>query len=236
MLTIIKSIGFLLFIFIISGCTPEPVLTESMLRRKAAEADVQLLVRKAENMMTSHLLAEPYKYLDELILIERALSNAKLVYKKAKIVGWENENLVYLKRKMQTLNKPLALYTLETFQQAIDRSLILKQKKLNVEALPQYDKVLAKKALFQYVDTFNQELNQCCVERINLINHFLLSEKDKYGDVIKLTHNTMHYMGKMIRGEISEARLRDKVNQQRILVEKDMFVENDTKLVRVSKD
>ena len=46
----------------------------------------------------------------------------------------------------------------------------------------------------------------------------------------------MHYMGKMIRGEISEASLRDKVNQQRILVEKDMFVENDTKLVRVSKD
>ena len=219
MLVIKNLFGFLLFILVTSACTPEPVLTESMLRRNAAESDVRILVGKAENMMSPHLLAEPYQYLDELILIERTLKNARLVYKKAKIVSWENEKLVGMEKKMQTLNKPLALYSLATFQHAIERSLILKQKKLNVEALLQYDKVLAKKALFQEVDTFNKELDLCCIERINLINQFLLSEKEKYDSVIKLTHNTLHYMGKLIRGEISEARLRDKVKQIRLLIE-----------------
>ena len=228
MLVIKKSVGIILSILVTSACTPEPVLTESMLRRNAAESDVQIFVDKAENMITPHLLAEPYQYLDELVLIHRTLSNAKLVYKKAKIVSWENEKLVGLEEKMQMLNKPMALNSLDTFEYAIELSLNLKQKKLNVEALPQYDKALAKKALFQEVETFNKKLKLCCIERINLINQFLLSEKDKYASIIKLTHNTLHYMGKLIRGEISEARLRDKANQHRILVG------SSTKLVQQS--
>ena len=140
------------------------------------------------------------------------------MYVRAKITDWEHPELTELESDILALNKPLAEKSLDAFELAMEKSLQVKNKKSEVETLPVSDNEVAKQALYTYLEQYNKDLNACCLETIHFINRFLYSEKEKYYSVIKLGHNTGFYMGKLIRGEIKEAELREMLDSERDLV------------------
>ncbi|GGW88599.1 hypothetical protein [Alteromonas halophila] len=197
------------------GCEQASQKTDSMVRRDAADTEYQALIDKAQALTSPTTFSEPVRHLSELIIIQNLVAESKAVYKDARILHWDDSDVEALESRLQSINQPLALASLDAFSTALDMSLTFKKKKTDVESLPVSDNTLAKQALLTHLKTFNAELDACCVEKITLINRFLSSEKEKYFDVIKLGHNTLHYMGMLIRGEITEQALRNKIASQR---------------------
>ncbi len=209
-----------LIITIIWGCDQASIRTESMIRRDMANAEAARLVTKAQALATHDVLHQPSQHLDDLIMIQDLLAAARKTYTDAKILKWHNSELAALQSKLTSLNEPLARRSLDAFEMALVKSKKFKQKKSDVETLPVYDNSLAKKALFTHLETFNADLKACCINKIKFINRFLITEKQKYYEVIKLGRNTSYFMGMYIRDEISESTLRKMIDEHRRALEK----------------
>ncbi len=201
-------------ILAVSGCEQPPAKTDSMIRRDNATSESAALVTKAQELVTPTTFSTPQNHLDELVMIQGLLRDAKEVYREAKITNWNDPELTSLEAQIISINRPLALSSLEAFDTAISKSVKFKKKKQSVESLPVYDNTLAKQALFTHLKEFNSDLESCCLDKILLINRFLRTEAEKYYSTIKLGHNTLHYMGKLIRDEVSEAELRQRVSAE----------------------
>ena len=209
-----------LLALVTTACDKAPEKTDSMIRRDTADAQSQALIDKAMQLTSQSTFKNPSAHLDDLVIIQNLLRESRQLYRQAKITDWDNPELTALESQLQSLNKPLALESLNAVSTAIDKSIAFKQKKADVESLPVYDNSVAKRALYTHLEKLNSDLESCCLDKILLINRFLRTEQNKYYDVIKLGHNTLYNMGLLIRGEISEDELRSKIARQRGIIEK----------------
>lgn len=203
-----------------SGCDTEQKMTESMLRRQAADKSYAESMAQVRAIITPQVTALPLENIDEIILAYRQIHEARQIYQKAKIVDWDESELNTYQQQLEALNKPLALKSLALMDELIDKSVVFKQKKREVETLPVYDNAVAKQGLYSQLDLFNEDVKTCCTDDINLINQVLSTEQGKYYEVMKLGQNALFHMGRLIRNEVTEQELRQRAQALRETIER----------------
>lgn len=139
-----KGIAIGAITLITTGCNQAPTKTDPIIRRDTANTESQAWVYKAQQLTTQSTFKTPSAHLDELIMIQNLVRESIQLYREARITGWENASLTELESQLQSVNKPLALESLNALDVAIDKSIVFKQKKTDGESLPVSDNSLAK--------------------------------------------------------------------------------------------
>lgn len=205
---------------ILTGCNTEPEKTDSMIRREKADLASLELVKKAQALITTEVLASPDEHLDELLLAKESLYLAKMVYKDARILNWKNAPLTTLDEQIIGLNNTLAQSSLDALRLALDKTKAFKKQKEEVETLPVYDNTVAKQGLQRTLNEFNEDLNDCCIKNMASINRLLSAEKKTFRELIKLNHNALLYLGKYVREEIQAKEIADMIQSEQNKLDK----------------
>lgn len=216
---IFRSFVFAIAICLLSACDTQPQKTDSMLRREKADVDALEYVNKAKNLVTQSVLTSPSEHLDELTLAKQAVWSAKNVYKEARILNWDNPQLVELDSTLLSLNQKLAQSSIDALSLALDKTREFKQAKIEVETLPVYDNTVAKQGLQRSLVAFNQDLNACCIQKASTINRFLQEQRKQYRGLIKLNHNALLYLSQYVQDEMSEREIRDMIAEAQLALE-----------------
>lgn len=191
-----------IFLILLTACEQKSHKTDSMLRLEEAQRQAQLLVDKANKLLSEKVLASPQLHLDSIVYAKKVSDEAIKVYDKAKIRDWKHPELKQLRQVFLALQPELALLSIDLLVETTEKTIALRKRVEEVKNIPLGGDGAGVGKMVQYLSkNYNAEINDCCLVSVKRISEILLMSPDEYSELTRLSHYIYAELEKVVSDE-----------------------------------
>ena len=183
-----------------------------MLKLEAAHHQSQLLVDKANKLLSAKVMASPQLYLDSIVYAKKVSDDAIKVFDTAKIRDWEHPELNQLRNKIMALQPELSLYSIDLLEQTTEKTMVLRERLEEVKNIPYGGSGMSTDKMVQYLSkNYNTDISDCCLVSVTRITEILLIRPNDYAELITLSRYIYPELEKVVSDEKSGKALLSKL-------------------------
>lgn len=191
-----------------------------MLKLEDAHHQSQLLVDKANKLLSAKVMAAPKLHLDSIVLAKKISDDAIKVFDTANIRDWQHPELNQLRNTIMALQPELARYAIDLLKQTTEKTIVLRKRIEEVKNIPYGGSNLSTDKMLQYLSkNYNAEINDCCLVSVTRISEILMMSPDEYAELIKLSRYIYAELEKVVSDEKSGTDLLVRLGQLRKMLQ-----------------
>lgn len=214
------SVSILCLFFVLSACDKASHTTDSMLRLEKAHSQAQVLVDKANALLSPTVRSSPLQNLDTLVYASEVTKDARQVYIKQNIMSWEHPELATLEQDMADFQPILATQAKTLIETLVDRTLILRGKIEELKNQPYGSLTTSTEKMIAYLSKeYNRDIEECCLVDLGRINSLLAQNRSTYRSFIEIINNIRRELESIIKEEQAASRLRSRLDRLKITIE-----------------
>ncbi|GAA0855584.1 hypothetical protein GCM10009114_14760 [Aliiglaciecola litoralis] len=169
---------------------------------------------KAHQLLTVQIKANPTAHLDSLIIAQGALRDAKQIYQKGKIGGYQDPKLIELTHFFSELEPQLVVYAKSLLIEVVEKTERLRLQIEEAKNQPYSARGNNTSQMVDYLgDKYNQEVKACCLNKLSQIDKLLHSNRSEHRQLIVLIRSINTELGKVIREQDYGKQLKRRINQ-----------------------
>lgn len=186
MLFVLRCLSLILLLGLVAACSKAPVKTESMIRFDKAVKEQQVLIDKANSVISMQVGDDPITNIAYLAYAKEISQSAEEVFKDANIVDVKQDNLEALKERIDAYQPMLAKHAVTLLYRFTDKSDALRVKKNEIKDLPVLSsKQTSQEELIKYQrGLYNDDVIECCLDKLQRIAALLDGKSNE--DVLTL--------------------------------------------------
>lgn len=209
------------FLLLLTACKQEQQKTQSMLKLEQAYSQSQLLVDKANKLLSGKVMASPQLHLDSIVYAKKVSDDAIKVFDTAKIRDWAHPELNQVRNKIMALQPELSLYAIDLLVQTTEKTMVLRERIEEVKNIPYGGSGMSTDKMVEYLSkNYNADISDCCLVRVTRITEILLIRPNDYAELITLSRYIYPELEKVVSDEKSGKALLSKLAQLRNKLQK----------------